>query len=502
MKVQIIQLDAHDDFISTRDKMGWVQTGRIVLVWPLRGRILTRKLDLILLQRHSKALGVIFALVSTDSEVIHHANQLGIPIFNNSRDALDSPWRGKRHRLIRIQRDHLPNNITDVIRERTHPPSEKSITTSWIRIIAFGLSIIALLALISIFVPKAQLTLKPNRKIQEIQMLVSASPSFTQVSITGEIPSRALSTIVEGKKEIITNGSVQIPDKYAIGGVRFTTFTDRDTEIPIGTIVSTFGGDPIRFETTKAGNIKGGIGESVILPIKALMPGKIGNVPAQSIQAIEGKLGLTLSVVNPMPTHSGSLTAVPAPSTKDVSTLYSNLLAKLEDSALSELKSRLDPGNLIIDDTLSLEDILQESYDPPRDQPSNQIELTLQAEFEVTYLDKKDLQTLAKLVLDANLPKDYLPISDTIDIQPVSQPTIDKDGVIQWQIKLQREIIANIETIHVINMTLGLPVSQANMLLENKLELMDTPIISMSPTWWPRIPMLPFRVHIYSGEQS
>ena len=34
MKEQILHLDAHDDFISARDKMGWAQTGRVLLVWP------------------------------------------------------------------------------------------------------------------------------------------------------------------------------------------------------------------------------------------------------------------------------------------------------------------------------------------------------------------------------------------------------------------------------------------------------------------------------------
>jgi hypothetical protein len=34
MKTQIIQLESHDDIISIRDKMGWSQTSRILLVWP------------------------------------------------------------------------------------------------------------------------------------------------------------------------------------------------------------------------------------------------------------------------------------------------------------------------------------------------------------------------------------------------------------------------------------------------------------------------------------
>ena len=66
MKTQILQLESHDDAISTRDKMGWGQTRRVLLIWPARGRVLTRQLDLILLLRHSLTLGVQLALVMDD----------------------------------------------------------------------------------------------------------------------------------------------------------------------------------------------------------------------------------------------------------------------------------------------------------------------------------------------------------------------------------------------------------------------------------------------------
>ena len=74
MKTQIIQLEAHDDIVSTRDKMGWSQTSRIVLVWPNKGKILDRRLDLVLLQRHSMLLGAQLALVTQEEEILFHAH--------------------------------------------------------------------------------------------------------------------------------------------------------------------------------------------------------------------------------------------------------------------------------------------------------------------------------------------------------------------------------------------------------------------------------------------
>jgi len=83
MKTQILRLDPHDDIISARDKMGWSQTGRILLVWPDRGQVLARQIDLTLIQRHSQKLGAQLALVTHDSNVIYYADLLGIPVYKS-----------------------------------------------------------------------------------------------------------------------------------------------------------------------------------------------------------------------------------------------------------------------------------------------------------------------------------------------------------------------------------------------------------------------------------
>ena len=93
MKTQILQLEAHDDALSARDKLAWGQTGRIVLVWPARGRVLTRRLDLLLLLRQSQSMGIQLALVVSDPDVRYHARQLGISTFNNLRQAQKARWK-------------------------------------------------------------------------------------------------------------------------------------------------------------------------------------------------------------------------------------------------------------------------------------------------------------------------------------------------------------------------------------------------------------------------
>ena len=140
MKTQIILLEPHDDTISVKDKMEWSQTGRVVLVWPARAQLMDRRLDLVLLQRHSGFLGVQIALVTSDPEVRFNAGQLEIPVFRSVRKAQTGRWARKRRkrsaylppesgtdRLTRIQSLladplHAAEKLTEAARILTQQP--------------------------------------------------------------------------------------------------------------------------------------------------------------------------------------------------------------------------------------------------------------------------------------------------------------------------------------------------------------------------------------------
>jgi len=73
MKTCVIQLERHDDIISTQDKMAWAKTPRVVLVWPPKGSPLHRPIDLIILARYAQQLGVQVGLVTGDYHTRQHA---------------------------------------------------------------------------------------------------------------------------------------------------------------------------------------------------------------------------------------------------------------------------------------------------------------------------------------------------------------------------------------------------------------------------------------------
>ncbi|HJS28344.1 MAG TPA: hypothetical protein VJ768_01890, partial [Anaerolineales bacterium] len=103
MKTQILQLEQHDDVNSIRDKMGWGQTTRTLLVWPPGSRNLHRRLDLLLLQRHCKSLGSQLALVSDNEETRFHARDLSIPVFDTVPEAQNGRWINPRRAPRKLQ---------------------------------------------------------------------------------------------------------------------------------------------------------------------------------------------------------------------------------------------------------------------------------------------------------------------------------------------------------------------------------------------------------------
>ena len=100
MKTHVVQLERDDDVISARDKMLWSKAPRILVVWPRRGWVLNRELELTLLKRQSQKLGAQLAFVTFDDDVILYAGEMGIPTFDSVSQAQRNAWktsrRGKR----------------------------------------------------------------------------------------------------------------------------------------------------------------------------------------------------------------------------------------------------------------------------------------------------------------------------------------------------------------------------------------------------------------------
>ena len=502
MKTQIIQLNKNDDYISVRDKMSWTQTRRILLVWPVSRQVLFRRLELNLVKRHANRLGAQLAFVTHDSGVRYIAKQIGIPVFNNLRQAQHAHWRTDKEENIVPRNDDMRHYI-ETMRKLIHPGSEVWLEHPAIRVTCFVLSVLALFILGIFILPAAEIVLTPQEENQSMTISVSADPSLTTVKLsTGGLPTYTQEVIVEGREIVSTTGSITIPDQVAIGGLHFTNISDRKIIIPQGTIVSTLGSDPIRFIISSIDEVTINPGDSAVLSARSIGPGTSGNLPPNTLVATEGELGPDITVTNPYATHGGTDAAVPAPTNQDIRLLREQLVDKLELAAMVELKNMIPADDMLITPTLKIIEVIAETASPLAGEPGNQLSLSMRLRFQSQSVTGEDIRALVKPILDANTPTGFSSDESTILVSWLTSPSLGKDGNVNWSISAQRKLQADIavdQAIHLIN---GLPIHQAIDRLNGLFPLAAQAQIMLVPEWWPRLPLLPMRIQVIQAESK
>jgi len=490
MKTQIITLESHDDLISVRDRMSWAKTPRILLVWPKHEKIMLRQVDLKVLQRHASSLGAQLGLVTRRRRVHADAEALDIPVFKSTREAQRIAWaKIKPQRLER----KLPDKTLREKREQVQVREAAWRTYPVVRILVFLVGVLSVLAIVALFAPRAQVKLNPVRQMQSIELPVTASPSTKSVFITGSIPARETYVVVDGQQKINVSGEGISSQSKAKGAVVFRNLTQGAVSIPIGTIVSS--GD-VRFATTELGLVNPGVGETVELKIEAVNGGLSGNLEAEKINIVDGRLGLSLSVTNPEPVEGGRERSSVLATESDRQRAKELLLKSLEINAQERLLDELAPGDVFFDETLALSQIISEEYDLPSGGGGSQLTLTMQVEFSAQYGDASDLTELASLALNASLPSDYLAASDALTFESVTEPESLENGSQRWLMRAEREIVERVNVLQVTQLIQGLGASDAQSRLEKNLPLLSRPKVSLIPSWWPWVPIVPFRIEV------
>jgi hypothetical protein len=493
MKTQIITLESHDDLISVRDRMSWAKTPRILLVWPKYEKVTLRQVDLKILQRHAASLGAQLGLVSRIRRVRLDAEALHIPVFKSTGDAQRLAWPKPRRRRKLAQRP--PRKDLRQQREQVLVQEEPWRAHPATRILAFLLGVLAVLTLVALFIPQAKITLQPASKMQSLELPVTASPSIASVFITGNIPLLEKRVIVDGTQTITVTGEGVIPQSKAQGVVEFRNLTEQAVAIPSGTVVKN--GEGIRFITTVTSEIDGGVGKILQLPVEAVDAGIAGNLDVGAIDAIEGRLGLSLSVTNPKPTKGGrELPSVQA-SDADRERIKNQLLKTLEEQAREKLVAELSPNDLPFEQTLTMSQILSEEYDPPAGAAGSKLTLKMQAEYVLQYANASDLDQLASLALNASLPFDFQPAANgRMTVKPASEPTLEEDGTAKFRILAERRIVQQIDPAQVTRMIQGFGAWNVETKLKENLPLNADPLVQLYPAWWPWMPIVPFRIAV------
>jgi Baseplate J-like protein. len=493
MKTQIITLESHDDLISVRDRMSWAKTPRILLVWPKYEKVTLRQVDLKVLQRHALSLGAQLGLVTRARRVREDAEALKIPVFESTGQAQRVAWpKPRRRRWIK----HTPRKDLRAQREQVLSEEKGWRTHSVTRVGAFLLGVSSVLVLVALFIPRAQVVLQPKSKIQSIVLPVTANPSIDSVFVTGNIPAREKSVIVDGSQTVVVTGKGVTPQSKSKGNVIFRNLTQQVVPVPMGTVIKTI--DNVRFVTTENSETEAGVGKMLELPIEALEAGLSGNVDAETIAVVEGRLGLLLSVTNPEATTGGRETPSVQASDTDRERAKDQLMETLENEARRQLADEMRPGDVLLGDTFAVSQILSEVYDPPAGAAGTKLTLTMQVEFSTLYASAQDLTELASLALNASLPSGFraAPGSEALTVKAATKPIVNAGGSAHWTVRAERRIVQQINNSQVTQLIQGIRSQRVKSVLEKSLPLEGSPEVNLSPSWWPWVPIVPFRISV------
>jgi hypothetical protein len=508
MKTDILQLESYDDVVSARDKMGWARSGRILLVWPAHGRIMTRRLDLVLLQRTAADLGAQLALVTRDLRVRMYARELSIPVYWSVTKAQEAKWKGRHPRLAtwesleaasREQGDGRPGKGLG----STPPPRAPTLSSPAVRFAFFTLGVLALLAIAAVLVPQAELHLTPRTQPQQAQIEVTASSEEKTVKLSGQLPASRVTVVVEGRDVMTSTGYLDLPDTPASGEVEFRNLTDQAIMIPSGSMVMTLDTQPgqhaVQFATTEPGMLRPGVGVSLTIPVQAIAPGRQGNLAAGELRAVGGLLGTMVEVQNHRPMQGGSNRQQLGPTEVDRWRLLNRLTESLRVTAADELRASLPPGDFLSTPSLELKRTLEQAFDPAENSPADNLTLHLRLEFSGLVVRSTTLHDLAQGVLDASVPAGFTPLQDTLVYENLSQP-VQEGGEMKWTMSMKRMMLANFPESQAVEAVVGLPPAQARQRLSALLPLAKPPEITLSPSWWPYLPILPFRITVRQEE--
>jgi hypothetical protein len=167
----------------------------------------------------------------------------------------------------------------------------------------------------------------------------------------------------------------------------------------------------------------------------------------------------------------------------------------LSETAKSDLKSNLPKGQILLEPTVTISQVVNETIDPPVGAPGDYARLTMQVEFTGWSVLEEDLQTVAQTVLEANRDPGYHP-AGSVTIIFANEPEQSVSGDVRWKMTVERDLAAVVDPIEAALKIAGKSPEQAASALSESYRL-DAPVkIEISPKWWFWMPFLPLRIEV------
>ena len=501
MVEQVITLEPEDDLNSIRDRLEWIQAGRVLLVFPPGEEPVSDQLGLRLIQRQAGRQQLELGIVCSDPALLAEARSLGIPVFPTLEIGQSRTWRWpwkpqEQERVLHAPPTPDPGDLYEMHR-RNSPRPTWQVWLGRIGGLALSIMVLAVLFVAAVYiVPGADVTLYPSTDTLNVTAVVIGDPAVEESDYeNGVIPARLIRVQVSWRGSAATTGFTDIPDAPATGMVVFINQQSDPVTVPSGTVVRTSAGTTIRFRTTRTVEVPGAVGGTIEAPIVAVDSGPWGNVEVNLINQIEGALALQLNVRNLSPTEGGGVRQVKAVTQADLDRLRGQVLQQLFQLAKAEMANWMTASEFLADESLALFLVQEEDFSRYVGEQADAVELDMTALIQGYVVDSNEGYGVVYTTLTQETPAGYQLIPSSI-----SQPrrgevlTVDDEGRVTFLMQGQATVAATIDQNAIEENVRGQDIEAATAWIVDNVPVEQPPEISVWPAAFGRMPYLPIRI--------
>lgn len=505
--LHVLRLEPHDDVISIRDRLTFVRSTHVLLVWPENGATFPRrKLDLLLVQRQAQQLAMRLALVTSDPDTVEYAQDLHISVFPSVDAARRTRWKKPRNKVfadraqnpaLQVERAEKAAWLAERAAARSHRSSRLG------RWLIFLLVIAALGAAFWALAPSATVTLTPATDQIGVTVAITADPDLTDIDIENtRMPATVVTLEATSHVTIESSGTEDAGATLAQGRARLTNLTDGPIIVPAGTILATSDTFPVRFETLDEIILPAGEAAASEVGIRALNEhaGTQGNIPPGAITRVEGNLAGLLDVTNPNATSGGTFQERKFVTEDDHSRLLvlgrQQLLQRARDLLLHQHSGTqfLVPGSI----TIIEERPAWTTYSAVVGEQVESVSLDLRARVQAVIVDEALARQVAYASLRPRIRPGLQVAPGALTFTRGAIQEIAPSGRVTFLMDVRGSSTVAIDTDAVRERVAGTSVAEARRRLERELVLEPNfpPQIDVWPGIFGRMPALPMRIRV------
>lgn len=510
--IEFVQIESGEDASAVRDRLSFLRGKNVLLIWPEEGTALTRKLDLVLVQREAMRRAIRLAIVTHDPQVITHARELNISTFETIGASQRGRWKRGRTKVFanRYQKPEGELEPEDLmgVASRVRAPAKLPMPTL-LRLLLVIAVIGALGGLAYVALPSATVTLTiPVTRISA-ESVITALPSASAVDVeNGVIPARVQPVEIQESGTREATGVQNLPDTFATATVTFVNKGGSAIEIPAGTVLTATAEETVRFLTTTDAVLPAGIDQRVDVSVEAAADssGARGNVAAGQINAVQTSWADQVTVTNLLAASGGETRVLPVVQQSDIDLLRSMIRQQLFTRALSELNGYLTESEFVIEETLRITSNRADWIELSADVGdfAESVTMSMRAIVEAVIVNTR----FGERVAFANLGRAVQ--GQTIEpgsIEYTRGPIIDvgEDGAVQFALSASAQVVPVISTADLSGRITGMTVNEAQTYLAGAAGLpagTQTDIQINAPWGTDRLPLLPIRINVRVIKQA